>query len=239
MIVNTLKSQSLPQAAVLFGEVINDVGESLNNAHILNTTTHTGTITNDDGQFGIHVFPEDTIKISSVGYKSKLLIIPYTKENEIHRSITLIMDTIALSEAIIYPYPATLAALKRAYLALEVKEEFPEIDLHLELAGIEPLPQMGAVIRGPISSVYNMFSRHAKIQKKYESLVKSDQLRVKSERIYNIALVKRITGLDSDDKAQKFMEFCNLEPEFILNSNNYELICAINDCFAEYSKKLE
>ena len=153
--------------------------------------------------------------------------------------ITLPRDTVTLSEAIIYPYPATLEALKRELLTLELEDEVPQFNLHLEKAMIAPKPLTGFVISGPISSLYNKFSRHAKIQKKYAVLVNRKQARISSTYIYNTALVRKITGMDSDKEVKKFMEFCDLEPEFILNSNEYDLFCAITDCFIEYSKVLK
>jgi hypothetical protein len=146
----------------------------------------------------------------------------------------LSLDTIALTEAIIYPYPATLEALKKEFLVLELEEEIPEFNLHLEKAGISPSPQTGMVISGPISAIYNKLSRHAKIQQKYEGLVYQEQLRIKSTTIYNSALVSKITGLESEEELKKFMEFCELEPIFILNSNEYDLYCAISNCYNEY-----
>lgn len=230
----SLQSQTPDQSIKLYGEVYDGLGKPLVFAHVINISSHTGTLTNNDGLFLIEVYPEDTIKISSVGFKSKFLLIPHKDENKLQMSITLARDTVALSETIIYPYPATQDALKRDFLALEVKDEEPVVNLHLEKANIDPIPQTGIVIPGPISFLYNEFSRHGRIQKKYNALVKREQARIKSTYIYNKALVRRITGLGTDEEAIKFMEFCDLEPEFILNSNEYDLYCAISECYTKY-----
>lgn len=227
--------QTVAHTIKLYGEVFDDIGKPVVHAHIVNISSQIGTLTNRDGRFAINVFPEDTVKISSVGYKPNLLLIPFLNEKELHKTITLTFDTVALSETIIYPYPATLEALKEEFLALELEEEIPEFDLHLEKAGISPSPQTGMIISGPITALYNAFSRHAKIAQKYQGLVYQEQLRIKSKEIYNTSLVKRVTGLDTDEKAKKFMEYCDLEPIFILNSNEYELVCAIYDCYVRYS----
>lgn len=233
------QSQSDKQSIKFYGEVYDDLGKTMVHAHILNISTNFGTLTNKDGMFLIDVFPEDSLRITSVGYKNKLLLIPYLNEDKIQRKIILYLDTISLSEAIIYPYPATIEALKREMLTLELEEDTLQIDLHLEMAGITPAPQTGVIISGPITALYNKFSRHAKIQQKYNNLVYQEQLKTKSSKIYTTRLVKRITGLESNEEVKTFMEFCDLEPEFILNSNEYELFCAINDCFVRYAKDLE
>jgi hypothetical protein len=227
-------SQTLNQPTKLYGSVFDETGKVLVHAHIVNLTSQIGTLTNRDGQFVIHVTSEDTLKISSLGFKPSLLLIPDVNKSDIYKTIILSMDTIALSETIIYPYPATLEALKMEFLTLELEEDTPEFDLHLEKAGITPAPQTGMVISGPISAIYNKLSRHAKIQQKYEGLVYQEQLRIKSTAIYNSALVSKITGLKSEEDLKKFMEFCELEPLFILNSNEYDLFCAISNCYSEY-----
>jgi len=234
-----LQSQTPLDSMKLYGEVIDDLGKEMVHAHIINITSNIGTLTNKEGKFVIQVKPEDTIRISSVGFKPKLLYIPYSYDSNLHELITLSMDTIALSVATIYPFPATLEALKKEFLTVEIEEESPAIELHLDKAGISPEPQVGVVISGPFSALYNAFSRHAKIQKKYQSLVYKEQLRIKSTKIYNADLVRKITGLTNEEETKKFMEFCELEPEFILNSNEYDLYCAIYDCYVEFEKYIK
>ncbi len=234
-----LYSQTSLNTMKLYGEVIDDLGNDMVHAHIINISANIGTLTNREGQFLIQVKPEDTVRISSVGYKSKLLLIPFSGEDNLHEIITLEIDTLALSEATIYPFPATLDALRKEFLIVEIEEELPEIELHLDRAGITPEPQRGVVISGPITALYNAFSKHAKIQKKYQALVYDEALRIKSTQIYNADLVKKITGLTTDEETKKFMEFCELEPEFILNSKEYDLYCAIYDCYVEYEKFLK
>ena len=231
-----LQSQTPENSILLYGKVLDDLGNEMIHTHIVNISSKIGTLTNNEGKFAIHALPEDTVRFSSVGYKTRLLLIPFLEKEKFHFNITLELDTIGLAETIIYPYPATLEALKKEFLIVEIEEETPLIELHLDKAGISPAPQTGAIISGPITGLYNVFSRHAKIQKKYKSLTSKEQLKIKSNKTYNVELVKKITGLKSDDDAKKFMEFCNLEPEFILNSNEYQLYSAINNCFIEYKK---
>lgn len=231
-----LQSQTEENPILLYGKVLDDLGNEMVHTHIVNISSKIGTLTNREGQFAIHALPEDTVRFSSVGFKTRLLLIPFLDNEKFHFNITLELDTIGLAETIIYPYPATLEALKKEFLIVEIEEESPPIELHLEKAGISPAPQTGAIISGPITGLYNVFSRHAKIQKKYQNLTNKEQLKIKSNKIYNVALVKKITGIKSDDDAKKFMEYCNLEPEFILNSNEYQLYAAINRCFIEYEK---
>lgn len=231
-----ITGQTIPENLKLYGHVVTNSGEPLIHAHVIDLSKEIGTLTNYDGEFLIHVYPDDTLRFSSIGYKTKLMIIPHA-EDKYYKKIILEEDTIALSETIIYPYPATLNALRKEFLTVEIEDTEPKFDLHLEMANIKPEPhtQTGIVISGPISALYNQFSRHAKIQRKYFELINRDVLKKKASKIYSVAIVKKVTGLKSDEEVINFMEFCDLEPEFVLNHTEYELIFAINDCFIQYT----
>jgi hypothetical protein len=229
--------QTAPQKIKLFGHVLDSAGRPMIHAHIINISANIGTLTNYDGEFMMHVLPEDTLKFSSIGYKTSLMIIPYT-DNKLYKKIYLDKDTVSLAETIIYPYPASLEALRKEFLTVEIEEKEPQIDLHLELANIEPEPRSegGVIISGPISFLYETFSRHAKIQRKYYDLVNKDVIKKEASKKYSVAMVKKITGLESDEEVVKFMEFCDLEPEFILNTTEYEMILAISHCYVQYTE---
>jgi len=149
------------------------------------------------------------------------------------KNFTLQIDTINLLETVIYPYPATADALKKEFLELRLEDTLA-IDLHLEMAEIKlPIP-MGVVINGPFTKLYETFSRHAKLESKHQALVKANHNFLQAAKLYNKDLGRKLTGLKDEKKIIRFMEFCDLEPEFILNTNAYELYFAINNCYKEF-----
>ncbi len=223
----------------LFGKVNDDTGSTLSEVNIINLSRLTGTTTNDVGLFGIHVKERDTVQISAIGFKTVLFIAPTPTGSDLYKTFTVFKDTVNLSEVIIYPYPSTLESLKKDFLTLELPNDEPIMDLHLEDIPIEPEPQTGAIIQGPFTMLYETISRHGKILKKYGDIVGNDQLKTMAAKTYTKELVKKITGLQKAEDISKFMEFCNLEPEFILNSKRYELYLAISNCFKEFTNKKE
>ncbi|MEZ5198656.1 MAG: carboxypeptidase-like regulatory domain-containing protein [Bacteroidales bacterium] len=223
----------------LYGEVKTSDGESLPYTNIINTNQHLGTTTNREGQFVIHVAQNDTIKLTSIGYRTTYYIIQQVNEYSLNKTFILDKDTVNLSEVVIYPYPSTYKALKREFIALELDEETPLIDLHLDKAGISPQPSTGATISGPFSLIYDKLSRHGKLQRKFERSTKQDEIRLQVSNIYNSSLVADITGLKDEQLIEDFMKFCKLEPEFILNSTSYQIHMAIHDCYIEFINKPE
>lgn len=210
-------------------------GESITRAHIVNLFNQTGTISNNNGEFQILVNKTDIIQISSVGYKSFVYVIPNTDQVKLVKYFTLSVDTVSLDETTIYPFPESLAELKREFLELPIEEEAPLYDLHLEDAGILGRPQTGAIIHGPFSALYEKFSRSAKMRRKYLALLEYDHKKQEASKIYNAELVTKLTGLSSKKEIAEFMEYCEFEPDFVLHAKSYDLYLAIENCFAEFS----
>jgi len=113
-------------------------------------------------------------------------------------------------------------------------EVIPEIDLHLEMAENIPLMHEGFVIKGPFTKLYETFSRHAKLQRRHQALVKANHKFLQAAKLYNRDLVRKLTGLKDEKEIIMFMEFCDLDPEFILTTTTYELYLAINNCYEEF-----
>lgn len=217
----------------LYGAIITEEGESLPNVHIINHTKEIGTISNNNGFFSIHCYYNDTIWISSIGYRKIKYIVPKINNAKYLKNFTLQSDTIYLTETVIYPYPATAEALKKEFFELSM-EVTPEIDLHLEMAEKIPLTHVGFVIQCPFTKLYETFSRHAKLQRKHQALVKANHKFLQAAKLYNRDLVRKLTGLKDEKEIIRFMEFCDLEPEFILTTTTYELYLTINNCYKEF-----
>jgi len=77
-------------------------------------------------------------------------------------------------------------------------------------------------ISSPISFFYYNFSRREKNKRLYYKLVAADQLKLLADRKMNKAAIARITGIEEDD-LDDFIEYCNLTPQMILNTTEYEL----------------
>jgi hypothetical protein len=223
---------------ILYGKITNNQSIPLSNVHVIDLNTRTGTITSSDGLYRLPVYAKDTVRFSSVGYKTTLLIMAGTADQVLLANFQLITDTLNLTEIVIRPYPKDLQTLKREFLSLELTEE-PKVDLHMDEIEIQGPVNSGMVISGPFTALYEAFSRHAKIMRKYESLIRQDNLKLLVSKRYNMDIVQKITGLKDEQEVLEFMEFCNLEPEFILRVNDYDLFCAVNDCLKKFMTQKE
>jgi len=205
-------------------------------AHILSKSRNEGWVCDYDGKFRISVLPGDTLRISAVSFHHSILIIPETFEyRELSVVISMQKDTVNLKELIVHPWPSTLNQMKREFMEIEIEDPVANLNLHLFLPSPQEMrnlanPDGGITMPGPISILYNKFSKEARSKRTYAELMKKEKAGMR----FNKTIVSRITGLKNDDEIKKFMEFCSLQIRFILESTDYELYAAIINCYDEY-----
>jgi len=235
------------------GFITNPQGKNIENVHIVNVSGNTGTTSSFEGQFHINAFPGDTIRFTCVGYiPNKYYIHTERQSPVIPLHIVMQVDTIEITGVEIYPWPADAKALKEAILAME--DQTPKVpDLKLNdpkyynvlLPGGQPQksstpglanPGFTVTVPGPITALYDAFSKEGKSKRMLESMVNQDQKKVVAARRYNAEVVQQVTSFKTDKEIQDFMLYCNLSVDFIVSSTEYDLYKAIHECLLAYNE---
>jgi len=198
-----------------------------------------GVATDYFGEFSFMVEKNDTLLFTAIGYKDAIFVIPDTVTSyRYYRSVILEVDTILLKQAFIYPWPATVAQLKKEYLELELPDT--EIDLRLpkKFGYISTTSDgfVGVTFGGPVQLLYDKFSREAKMRRLYESLLIKDRKEKYISTRINNDMIEKLTGLKDPTEISTFMEFCDLSYEYVLVSTDYELARSIKNCYSSYIK---
>lgn len=199
-------------------------------ANIHNISSNNRYITNRFGAFGINVLPTDTLEFSVIGYKNYTLVCAnYINQGDVPIVVKLQRSYIKLREVNISGQKRRQDSMARA-AAKRLKTD-PLLNNYNTSISI-----YNAAQGGMLSSI--LAGGNKKIQE-YERLMRLLEIyqehNLVSEK-YNIDLVKRATLLN-DAKAQDLMHYCNLPNYFILNSNEYEIILAIKNCYEEWKVK--
>ncbi|MES2382136.1 MAG: carboxypeptidase-like regulatory domain-containing protein [Bacteroidota bacterium] len=199
-------------------------------ANIHNISSNNRYITNRFGAFGINVLTTDTLEFSVIGYKTYTLVCAnYINQGDVPIVIKLQRSYIKLREVNISGQKRKQDSMARA-AAKRLKTD-PLLNNYNTSISIYNASQGGM-----LSSI--LAGGNKKIQE-YERLMRLLEIyqehNLVSEK-YNIDLVKRATLLN-DAKAQDLMHFCNLPNYFVLNSNEYEIILAIKNCYEEWKVK--
>lgn len=201
-------------------------------AFVHNISTQTKYITNKYGAFGITVNETDTLEFSVIGYKTYTLICSnYKEQGDIPIIIKLKRNYIKLREV-------TISGQKRkqdsmARVAAKRLKTDPLLNNYNTAISI-----YNAAQGGMLSSI--LASGNKKIQE-YERLMRLMEIYNEHNQVsekYNINLIMRTTLLN-ETQAKELMKYCEVPNYFVLNSNEYDIILAIKNCFKEWklSKK--
>lgn len=236
------------------GFVTNPQGKNIENVHIVNVSGKTGTTSNWEGQFRINTYPGDTLRATCVGYIPFIYHIPVDRQSPtIPLHIIMKSDTIMITGVEVFPWPADAQALKEAVLAMEDQTpKVPDLKLNdpkfynmqLPAGSLPPgsstpglaNPGLTVTIPGPITALYDAFSKEGKSKRKLELLMDQDQKKVVAARRYNAEIVQHITSFTTDKEIQDFMLYCNLSVDFIVSSTEYDLYKAIHECLLAYNE---
>lgn len=193
-----------------------------------------GTTPDQEGKFAISVRRQDTILVTHVGYNDYLIPIPTQLTGyKYHIRIMLSKAMIELEEVVIYRWPSTLDGFKQDLLAVEVPKEER---IHIPGSYNGPLRPSKTKISSPISFLYQKFSRAAKQQRRFEATKAKMEYRRLLDGKYNPELVKEVTGIEDEKELDAFMAYCNLSDRVIEESNQYDLLAAINQCYDRYQQ---
>jgi len=95
--------------------------------HIVDQTSHRGTLSDISGYFSFVAHKKDTIRFTALGFKPASFIIPDTITQKRYSLIQLMTcDTLTLSPAYIFPWP-TLEEFKKAFIETKIPDDDLEI----------------------------------------------------------------------------------------------------------------
>ncbi|MBW6480450.1 MAG: carboxypeptidase-like regulatory domain-containing protein [Bacteroidales bacterium] len=232
-----LTAQTQDRPLPLKGFVVDERDSTaIPNVHIINLNRVKGTTSGNDGSFGILVNPGDSILFQAVGFVSDTLKI--TTEMLVGKErviVPLIDKTYQLPTVDVYPW-ATFTDFKYAFLNFED----PESPINLNLPPVEFQPEpgegVGIVIPGPITALYDHFSRRGRELAKYREVSEETVLARRASRVVNPEIVKRLTGIESEQEYYIFLDFCNISDEYIVSTQEYQVYQRILQCYKQYAE---
>lgn len=236
-------AQVLAQSAVrVTGIVVNSqTGEPVPFVHVYALSSRHGTVADDQGHFILTIEKTDTLTFSSVGYDVQHFH-PDAADGKDHYEVRIQLRprVYELDPVNVMAYPS-IEQFKQDVLGVEIADEEK---FRLKIPNGYSLPPEGpndislnpsVRITGPVSALYNVFSREAKERRKLKTFRESIKDYREIDLKYNVEVVKQITDLD-DEGAKRFMEWCKFEDEFILKSSAYDLAVAMLKCLDEFAK---
>ena len=221
-----------------FGMLLNiDDTIAVEDVHVLNVSKRLGTTSNKDGIFRISANINDSIIFSVLGFEYDMLVIDSCLLAEEINPYFMRPKIYQLPDVYVWPY-LTYAEFKQAIIDFDHKKYVIDVRIpKTEIMNTDALANPGITLGGPITALYNAFSKEGKELKKYQELIERDNFERFLASKYNENIVSKITGIKNTEKLYVFMDYCNLSEAFIIHSKEYDIYLAILQCYDRYTKE--
>lgn len=244
-LLSFVQGQDIDNTVKLTGQILNEEnGEPVPFVHIINADSRQGTASDMDGKFNLLIEEGDTLTFSAVGYENLIFVADESRLENGYVKILLFPAITQLDQVDVFAFKDA-ASLKRHILSMDLPAENNK-KIHIPGAYDGPKKPVkpgldfsnGIGFSGPISMIQNVFSKRAKEERKYHEVQQDYQKQKLIDAKFNRELVEEVTGLQDDD-LDEFMVYCNqkISTDFIIASNDYQIILAVNKCYNEFVKK--
>ena len=141
------------------------------NVHILSEKSYYGTTSDYDGKFSILIRKNDSLRISSIGFVTKIISVDYDSINTNNFEITMERDTIMLQEIDVFPYLDN-HRVEEIIRQIPVEKPFIVKGANENIGSVlyqKPRENPRAnIIQNPIQSLYNRFNKKERLKRKME-----------------------------------------------------------------------
>jgi len=211
--------------------------------NVLNITHPSGTICDQDGKFILTCHYGDTLQFSAVGYEKTYFTTGRLDPANVENSVTIRLRTeiYMLPSVNVMPFSSS-EGLKRVFQNTPLSEkDVRELALRKKLK-IKPEevganPEYGITFSRIASLIYSLFSKEARINKKYRKLLHGESIKSFIDRRFNAKVVAKIIGHDDRKLIGDFMQQCHLSVDFLITSNDYDLYLAIKQNWQHYASE--
>ena len=139
--------------------------------HILSEKSYYGATSDYDGKFSMLIRKNDSLRISSVGFVTKIISVDYDSINTNNFEITMERDTIMLQEIDVFPYLDN-HRVEEIIRQIPVEKPFIVKGANENIGSVlyqKPRENPRAnIIQNPIQSLYNRFNKKERLKRKME-----------------------------------------------------------------------
>lgn len=220
---------------ILSGQIVDEEDDTpVPYVTIANISKKQMVVGGEKGQFSITFDRNDTLEFSALGFNTYTLNLKDSAASfELHIKIALSQKAYKLEDVKIQAYKDE-ESFKKAILEMEVPVEEENTPIHIP--GAYYGPKRPASATGPISFITQKFGKQARFEKKLQQIKDEYEYSKVINQKFNREMVAEATGL-TDKALDRFIVFCKLEDDFVVKSNEYEILIAIDECYTEFKAK--
>ncbi len=230
-----MSSNLSAQSFVVKGFVKNKNGTILSHINIENTNSKKRSFSNQYGAFKLEVQVGDTLVFSSIGYDNYYHRIQPNNQNEIIQVIMI--DKVYELKSFQYKKKKN-DSLAIAYAGLMKKDS-----LLNDFTRYTKFPskavfsiENGLVLRGMITQIWYQTSKKGKEMERLKLLSKLYQEEIRAEDKLNTNFISEACAVNLET-AEAIKKNCKPGANFVLNSNEYELVVYLRNCAKNLKKE--
>ena len=233
--VISVRAQLFNKQPVLQGRIIDDsTGEHISFVQLLNESKRKWAICDDNGSFSIPANQGDTLVFSALGYLGKVVIV---SDSIIHNGLTvaLLPRVYEIDKIKVFGFrnysdfkekfkalklPETKTDILRENLAIAFKKIAEEAEYNKEVSDMQGLNGVGATIP------FQLRSKEDRQRLHLQEIIKQEEKQHIIEKKYNREIIADLTHL-KDDELTDFMIFCNFSKEYLLRTDQYDILVEV------------
>lgn len=202
------------------GMLLDEMGQPISNAIIINRTTKKGGFGRPDGTFTVNCLRKDTLAITSLGFQTRLI----SYRDSVGRDsfqLRLFLDT-------------------RSYMLTEVEvfapRDLEQIQEDINKLGYNERDYMLSginAVQSPITFLYQQFSRKEQSKRQVAYMENEDRKRELLKELFRLYVDYDIISL-TDDQFDDFITYLNVSDDFLINSSQYDFLVFVKDRFRDY-----
>ncbi|MBK8847911.1 MAG: hypothetical protein IPO27_15825 [Bacteroidetes bacterium] len=192
----------------------------INNLMLINLRTRQGIFSGATGGFSFKMLHSDTLLISAPGYTNqKICLVTEDYQPVIKKQIALTILKVQLKEVTVFA-PRDLEEIQKDIEKLGYQKKDYVID--------------GAdAMQSPITFLYQQFSKRERAKREIAERRNDDRRRELLRELLAKYVANQIIDLDND-KFDNFIDFCNVNDQFLKSASQYEFIMFVKKKFEFY-----
>jgi hypothetical protein len=239
--INNIHSQNISKSSddnvfEYQGKIIDSENNPVIFAHVVNLHRKNYAITDSIGNFKLLVLIKDTLRITGIGYTTKFVSIARKPTSD--TTINIIkLEKRVYDLPTVNVYELRWQIFKAEFMEQKVAEDKTAKRITSWMTNLVPsdeLRLMFQAARGPgftipyKSKADRSRKKVAKLERKYAIISPK----------FNDKLITSLTGLQGKE-IYKFLQYCDFNEEFIIQSTEYEIITAIINRWEAYKKRIQ
>lgn len=202
---------------------------AITGVHVVNKTTHQGTVSDDKGWFEIALQWGDTVVFSNISYKYYYFV--YRDSASALQGVLIPMEeqNYLLNEVSIFSYKLS----SNKDVEMKIKEPLYPSNKELRDGNI-----IRASVANPAEFLYNLFGSKPRQLRMLAQLRAEDAYRDKLQESNNRESVINLTGL-SKAELEAFMFYCKYSPVHMKAMSDYDFLLSVQYCYHQYVKERE